>query len=117
MRTIMLCAAVLIAAAPAAAETQIRSGPSWTGSGGHEMVRVHRDHRGEWRRDGDRDRRRDRFARSYYWDGRDYQGDTLWRPDSFNDWWHERPHRSYPAWVARNQDCRRLWWSGGDWRC
>ena len=48
---------------------------------------------------------------------REYQGDTAWRADSYNDWWHERPQRSYPAWMSRNQNCERMYWSGGGWRC
>lgn len=48
---------------------------------------------------------------------REYQGDSAWRYDSFNDWWHERPQRSYPAWMSRNQNCERMYWSGGGWRC
>lgn len=64
------------------------------------------------------DRRRSRSldgAILYY--DREYQGDTAWRADSFNDWWHERPNRSYPAWVLRNQDCQRQWWDGAVLRC
>jgi len=38
-------------------------------------------------------------------------------PDSYNDWWHDRPDRAYPRWMTHNQDCERLWWSGGGWRC
>jgi hypothetical protein len=40
-------------------------------------------------------------------------------PESFNDWWHERPWRAYPRWVrqAPPTDCDRLWWGGGAWRC
>ena len=37
--------------------------------------------------------------------------------DSYNDWWHDQPWRSYPRWVSKNEDCQRLWWSGGGWRC
>ena len=48
---------------------------------------------------------------------RDYQGDSAWRPESFNDWWHERPHRSLPRWMSINSNCERMWWSGGGWRC
>lgn len=40
-----------------------------------------------------------------------------WEPDSYNDWWHDRPDRAYPRWMSHNQDCERLWWSGGGWRC
>jgi hypothetical protein len=64
----------------------------------------HRDHR---RRSGD----------SIFIYDRDYQGDSAWKSDSFNDWWHDQPERSFPRWMANNQDCERLWWSGGGWRC
>jgi hypothetical protein len=37
--------------------------------------------------------------------------------DSYNDWWHDRPDRAFPRWMQSNQDCARLWWSGGGWRC
>lgn len=40
-----------------------------------------------------------------------------WESDSYNDWWHDQPWRSYPKWVSTNQDCARMWWSGGGWRC
>ena len=38
-------------------------------------------------------------------------------PDSYNDWWHDRPDRSFPRWVSQNNGCERVWWSGGGWRC
>lgn len=38
------------------------------------------------------------------------------RSDSYNDWWHDQPWRSQPAWVRNNQSCR-AYWSGGGWRC
>lgn len=38
-------------------------------------------------------------------------------PDSYNDWWHERPERSYPRWLQNNENCERRWWGGGTWRC
>jgi len=76
-------------------------------------------HRDGFRRGGFRhDRRRHRgFDDGVLFYDREYQGDTAWRPESFNDWWHERPNRSYPAWVSRNRNCEQMWWSGGDWRC
>ena len=40
-----------------------------------------------------------------------------WEPESFNDWWHERPWRAYPRWLQNNSNCDRLWWGGGVWRC
>ncbi len=64
------------------------------------------------------DRRRNRgFDGAILYYDREYQGDTAWRSDSFNDWWHERPNRSYPAWMFRNQDCQRKWWDGSVLRC
>lgn len=38
-------------------------------------------------------------------------------PDSYNDWWHDRPDRAFPRWMQSNQDCARVWWGGGGWRC
>jgi hypothetical protein len=38
------------------------------------------------------------------------------KSDSYNDWWHDQPWRSQPAWVRNNQSCRQ-YWSGGGWRC
>ncbi|MEO8454122.1 MAG: hypothetical protein ABI454_03095 [Sphingomicrobium sp.] len=40
-----------------------------------------------------------------------------WAPDSYNDWWNDRPDRAYPAWMRRNQDCQRQWFSGDVLRC
>jgi hypothetical protein len=40
-----------------------------------------------------------------------------WAPDSYNDWWHDNPSRAYPAWMQRNQDCARPWFSGDTLRC
>ena len=69
------------------------------------------------RRDGDRDRRRHRGFDSVVYIDREYQGDSAWRSDSFNDWWHERPNRAYPAWVQRNHDCQRQWIQGNVLTC
>jgi hypothetical protein len=40
-----------------------------------------------------------------------------WDPDSYNDWWHDRPNRAYPHWMTMNQDCQRRWFSGDVLRC
>lgn len=69
---------------------------------------------GDFRRN-DR-RRRDRGGDIFLGDW-EYTGNQIWRPESFNDWWHERPNRSYPAWVLRNRDCQRMWWDGAVLRC
>jgi len=48
--------------------------------------------------DNDRDHRRRNGDSIFIYD-RDYQGDTAWRANSYNDWWHERTARSYPRWI------------------
>ena len=66
----------------------------------------------------DRDFRRNRRSGDgvFYYD-RDYQGDTAWRSDGFNDWWHDRPERAYPRWMLGNQNCERQWYQGNVLRC
>ena len=63
------------------------------------------------------DRRRLRGSDTVLVYDRGYQGDSAWRAESFNDWWHERPNRSYPAWVFRNRDCQRRYWQGETLTC
>lgn len=132
--TIIGLAAIAIAgAAPAAA--QDRSGAGWNsggsaGANGGFTVRVHRGGGDRWNGDGrdrdgrdrdgrdGRDGRRGRDGGDTYFPYRDYQGDSLWRSVSFNDWWHDRPDRAFPRWVAGNADtCERIWSSGSGWRC
>ena len=36
---------------------------------------------------------------------------------SYNDWWHDRPDRAYPAWMRNNQNCQRQWYAGNTLRC
>ena len=36
---------------------------------------------------------------------------------SYNDWWHDRPDRAYPAWMRNNQDCAKQWYAGSTLRC
>lgn len=75
--------------------------------------------------DGDRHDRRGNgrnYAFGYapgYYDPGDYDANRSFDPDKWNDWWHERPERSFPRWVWRNRDCSedRMWWSGAGWRC
>jgi hypothetical protein len=40
-----------------------------------------------------------------------------WDSDSYNDWWHDRPDRAYPAWLRHNRDCQRMWFAGDTLRC
>ena len=51
-----------------------------------------------------------------YYDG-DYDANRSFDPDRWNDWWHNRPDRAFPRWVANNQNCERIWYSGAGWRC
>lgn len=46
-----------------------------------------------------------------------YYNNRSFNPDSYNDWWHDRPDRAFPRWMQTNPNCARLWWSGGGWRC
>lgn len=122
-------AAITLPAAPAFALDP--AGPQFT-VGAAAGVTVHRGTSGRFdggfRRGGDfrhdngddddnRDRRRFRRFDTTIFIDREWQGDTAWRANSYNDWWHERPHRSFPRWVRNNEGCERQWWSGGVWRC
>ena len=59
------------------------------------------------------------FGYSGYNDYGDYDANRSFDPDKWNDWWHERPERSFPRWVWNNQNCTldRMWYSGSGWRC
>ena len=77
---------------------------------------------GRFHRDGRHDRRgRGRSDVVMDWYGGDwaYANNRSWAPDSFNDWWHDRPDRAFPRWVQHNENCapERMWWSGGGWHC
>ena len=122
-------AAVAMSAAPAGAQgwtaAGIGSGSAFaqssgvatsSGTSGHAIGIVGNDRRHGDRRGSRRHRGFDGAVAIGDWD-RDYQGDSAWRPTSFNDWWHERPNRSFPRWMQNNQNCQRQWWGGGTWRC
>ena len=36
--------------------------------------------------------------------------------DSYNDWWHDQPMRSFPRWVTSGM-CERQWYSADTLRC
>lgn len=59
------------------------------------------------------------FGYSGYNDYGDYDANRSFDPDKWNDWWHERPERSFPRWIWSNQNCSpdRMWSSGSGWRC
>ena len=138
MRAVMLgtagaLATLAISASPAAAEHW--SDPGFVAAA---AVTVHRgnglvgmSHNGPDRRhtiqpERDRpdrdDRRRDRgrdvgYVTSIYGGDWALNNNRSWEPSSYNDWWHDRPDRSFPRWMQGNQDCQRQWWGGGAWRC
>ena len=81
------------------------------------------------RRDGRRDGRGDfrfgcRFADGFaYADGEwALYNNRAFDPDSYNDWWNDRPDRAFPRWVQEQHargscDPDRMWWSGSGWHC
>jgi hypothetical protein len=115
MRALLFSIAALAIAAPAPGQAQDASAMSFSarsGSSHHGGFDRHDGRRHDRRRHRDRDD--DVLFYDYY---RDYQGDTAWRSDSFNDWWHDRPDRAYPRWVGNNQNCERKWFAGDTLRC
>ena len=104
-------AATALAATPAAAVD--RNGISSSKHG----VRIHHGRsRGDFVSAAPRRHRGD--GDGILWtDYREYTGDTLFRANGFNDWWHDQPHRNRPAWVMTNSQCDRQYWMGGAWRC
>lgn len=119
MRTLLLAIATLAIAAPASADAQSSPGMQFSarsGSGHHGGGFGNHDRRRDGRHDGRRNRRNGDgvvFYDNYY----EYRGDSAWKSDSFNDWWHDRPDRAYPRWVANNQNCERKWFAGDTLRC
>lgn len=105
-------AAIILPAAPAEALDDRGSGFTISSGGPTSVGDVRFG-----RRDGDRrDRRRHRDGGDVFIGEWPQQGDTVWRADSYNDWWHDNPSRAFPRWVQSGK-CERLWWSGGGWRC
>lgn len=117
MRALLLGLAVAAAAngyaAPAAAVD-----PGQMAFSGSSGVTIHSGKSFGGRRDGGFRRHRGNHGNGglLIYD-RDYQGDTAWRSDSFNDWWHDRPDRAYPRWMVSNQECDRQWYQGNVLRC
>ena len=102
--------AAIISATPAAAVD-----PGQSAFAGGSGVTIHSGTSFGGRREGGFRRHRGDDGVLIY--DRDYQGDTAWRSDSFNDWWHDRPERAYPRWMLSNQDCERQWYQGNVLRC
>jgi hypothetical protein len=115
MRTLLLGLGAIAAlmTAPAVAQT---FGPGSAGATVHSSF----DGKGSssHRNDG-RSRRGAQTIAVMEWDGGEWAAynNRSWESDSYNDWWHDRPDRAFPRWVQNNRDCKRVWWSGGGWRC
>ena len=129
MRTHILGLAAVLAAAsavPAAAQTyNFTPSIGVHGGSGLPSPRAHGGHEG-WRdgRTADRRDRRGRYPRYRYGNGFAYYGgewalynNRSFEPDSYNDWWHERPERSLPRWTRNNGDCRQQYWTSAGWTC
>lgn len=123
MRHVLLAAAGLIAAAAVTAPAAAQGGAAAAaGFSGFSGVTIHHGRGFSGRpfhvnRNRHNRRGHDNFNDGFLVYDREYQGDTLWRAESYNDWWHERPQRAYPAWFNRNQNCDRQYWSGDTLRC
>ena len=116
MRMMLLAAAGSIAMLTASASlAQVQSFGGSAFRGGHDGGG--RDGRGHDHR-GDRGPRGELVLGYYnYGDWGRYNNRTF-EPDSFNDWWHDRPDRAYPRWMLKNsQTCERQWSSGAGWTC
>lgn len=131
---VLIAAAPLTLAAPASAQSFLAASIS-ASSGVHDLgfvgtrnahgVHVHRgSHQGfdihftngSMPNNHDEHNFADNYASDYY---TDFDANRSFDPDKWNDWWHERPERSFPRWVWRNHNCTedRMWWSGAGWRC
>lgn len=118
MRALMLAASVALAI-PASPAFAGDSGPvsrlDHVGSASNGFgVAIHRGDSG----------RRGRGGNTVIVDGGGYYYGGEWarynnrtfESDSYNDWWHDNPERSYPRWVTRG-DCARQWYAGDTLRC
>jgi hypothetical protein len=121
MRILILLSVAAIAAGGLGAPAAAADPGAWPASSFHDG---HRDggHRGD-RHDGHkRHGGSSGFFVEYDAGAWALYNNHSWDPDSFNDWWHDRPDRAYPRWVQeqrRNATCDpdRMWWSGSGWHC
>lgn len=129
-RALLAFAAGAALAAPASAQSFVAAsitasssfaGTSGAGKGMAHGVRIHRGltavppgRMNDGRRNG-----RGPFVYPPEFYDANYDIDRSWDPNSFNDWWHDRPDRAYPRWVWHNRDCTedRMFWTGAGWRC
>lgn len=125
-RLAAILAVATIAQTPAAAEVSTSNGVTiHRGSdGGHGDGRGdHRRHRHDHDRFGgivaenglDPNARTDVLMETYGGEWALYNNRS-WQPDSYNDWWHDNPQRSFPRWVTSGM-CERQWYSADTLRC
>ena len=119
-------AAIAFPAAPAAAESSSAAYAGFGNSPAFEAIPPVRIHRGfnDSRHHGDRrHHRRGRSDTIVVGDGFGYGGEwarwnnRTFESDSYNDWWHDKPWRSYPRWTTQNLGCDKPWYSGDILRC
>ena len=114
MRALLACLAVSVAAIvfPGAAAAEESDRLEFVAKPSFGIVSGRHD----GRHDGRFRRHRGDDGTVFVYD-RDYQGDTAWRSDGFNDWWHDNPQRAYPRWMLSNQNCEKQWYQGSLLRC
>ena len=128
MRTVLLAAAALAALIiPASLGARSLVGTGVPNAKAPPVIGAQGGAGGDFRRfacDGRGDRRHGNCAVVVgsslgYLDYGDFDGNRSFDPDRWNDWWHDRPDRAYPAWIRHNQNCTpdRMWWSGSGWHC
>ena len=124
----LLMAAALAATMTLSAQVQAQAGPDSSyhdGHSGHFRGGFRDGQRTSACEDGDHHHSRatvicDGWA---YADGQwALYNNRSWAPDSYNDWWNDRPDRAYPRWVQEQHmrgTCTpdRMWWSGSGWHC
>lgn len=113
MRALLLAVASLAIAMPAAAKDKDHGGSKFEISLGSPSA-VNDIRFGS--RSGDRRDSR-RHGGDIFLGDWEYTGNQVFRSDSYNDWWHDRPDRAYPRWMRNNANCERKWWGGDTLRC
>jgi hypothetical protein len=126
----VLGAALALSAAPAPAQQVSGMGfPSARSPGfrgvppfRHDFDRCWVGDRRDMRRDGRRDGRFDCDGFAYADGEWALYNNRVFDPDSYNDWWNDRPDRAFPRWVQEQHargtcDPDRMWWSGSGWHC
>jgi hypothetical protein len=128
MRNMLLSLAALaiaVPAIPASAEsadsvTIHRGGDhgGWDHHGGDHHGRRHDRFDGRFANGGgglDPRARTDVIMESYGGEWALYNNRSF-EPDSYNDWWHDRPDRAFPRWVTAGK-CDRMWYGADVLRC